>query len=277
MRIADLTLAFLDQHPQALPLDGRADAEVRVWLGGHVAARNLAAGKLDDPSPYAMPDHVLGRGARYSLDEIGDALKTLAAWYSNANAALMGVQQHLAARRLKAPPVRCWPHDFDLDCAVALPRGRTMGIGYSPGDEFCDEPYFYTSMWPEPSIPGLPLLPAMAHWHTYKFLAALAPAHKIVAAHDQGAYVQQFLDVSVAAALTRCVSGATELRSAIRRRPAIFLANLEHRAHGRLLCARELIFVAGGRIWHTSRQVRYDEGAFAVSWGAGLPGRAARR
>ena len=76
-----------------------------------------------------------------------------------------------------------------------------MGIGYSPGDEFCDEPYFYTSMWPEPSIPQLPLLPAMAHWHTYKFLAALAPAHKIVAAHDQGAYVRQFLDVSVAAAL----------------------------------------------------------------------------
>jgi hypothetical protein len=76
-----------------------------------------------------------------------------------------------------------------------------MGIGYCPGDEFCDEPYFYTSMWPEPAIPGLPLLPAMAHWHTYKFLAAMAPAHKIVAAHDQGVYVQQFLDVSVAAAL----------------------------------------------------------------------------
>jgi hypothetical protein len=201
LRLADLTLAFLDQHPHALALDGRADAEVRVWLGGHVAARNLASGRLDDPLPYVIPDHVLARGARYSLDEIGDALNVLATWYSNANAALVGVQQHLAARRLNAPPVRCWPHHFDLDCLVALPRGRTMGIGYSPGDEFCDEPYFYTSMWPEPSIPGLPLLPAMAHWHTYKFLAALAPAHKIVAAHDQGAYVQQFLDVSIAAAL----------------------------------------------------------------------------
>ena len=148
-----------------------------------------------------MPDHVLTLGARYSLDEIGDALAVLSTWYSNSNAALNGVQKHLAARKLKAPPVRCWPHHFDLDCPVDLGRGRTMGIGYCPGDEFCDEPYFYTSMWPEPSIPGLPLLPAMAHWHTYKFLAALAPAHKIVAAHDQGAYVQQFLNVSVAAAL----------------------------------------------------------------------------
>jgi hypothetical protein len=201
LRLADLTLAFLDQHPHALPLDGRAEAEVRSWLGGHVAARNLAAGKLDDPPPYTMPDHALALGARYSLDELGDALKVLAAWYSNANAALGGVQKHLASKKLKAPAVRCWPHHFDLDCSVALPRGRIMGIGYSPGDEYCDEPYFYTSMWPEPFIPSLPLLPAMAHWHTYKFLAALAPAHKIVAAIDQGAYVRQFLDVSVQAAL----------------------------------------------------------------------------
>ena len=201
LRIADLTLAFIDVHPHPLPLDGRSESEVRTWLGGHIAARALAAGKLDDALPYALPGHVLAQGARYSLDEMGGALTTLAAWYSNASAALIGVQKHLSARKLRAPAVRCWPHHFDLDCLVALPRGRTMGIGYCPGDEFCDEPYFYTSMWPEPSIPGLPLLPAMAHWHTYKFLAALAPAHKIVAAHDQGAYVKQFLDVSIAAAL----------------------------------------------------------------------------
>ena len=141
-------------------------------------------------------------GARYSLDEIGDALKVLATWYSNANAALDGRAE--ASRGAEAEGARRCAAGRTISiwiASVALPRGRTMGIGYCPGDEFCDEPYFYTSMWPEPSIPGLPLLPAMAHWHTYKFLAALAPAHKIVAAHDQGAYVQQFLDVSVAAAL----------------------------------------------------------------------------
>lgn len=201
LRIADLTLAFLDVHPHALALDGRADAEVRVWLGGHIAARNLVVGRLDAPSPYAVPEHALALGARYSLDELGDAFRTLAAWSANANAALASVQRRLAAMKLKAPLVRCWPHHFDFDCLVALGRGRTMGVGFSPGDEFCDEPYFYTSMWPEPSIPGLPLLPAMAHWHTYKFLAAMAPAHKIVAAHDQGAYVERFLDIAVAAAL----------------------------------------------------------------------------
>ena len=201
LRIADLTLAFLGPNPRELALDGRAEAEVRIWLGGHLAARDVVAGKLDDPLPYAMPAHALALGARYSLDEIGGALTTLATWAANANAALNAVQKRLVARKLKAPSVRCWPHRFDLDCAVALGRGRSMGVGYCPGDEFCDEPYFYTSMWPEPSIPKLPLLPAMAHWHSYKFLAALAPAHKILAAHDQGSYVRQFLDVSVQAAL----------------------------------------------------------------------------
>ena len=201
LRIADLTLAFLDRHPQQLPLDGRADPEVRTWLGGHVAARNLASGMLDDPSPYAMPDHALALGARYTLDEYRDAFKVLAVWYGNAGAALSGVQKRLAANKLRAPEVRCWPHHFDMDTLVDLGRGRTMGIGYCPGDEFCDEPYFYTSMWPEPSIPNLPLLPAMAHWHTYKFLAALAPAHKIVASLDQPRDIAGFFDISIDAAL----------------------------------------------------------------------------
>src|SRR5436190_3660867 len=125
LRIADLTLAFLDVHPHALSLDGRAEAEVRTWLGGHVAASNLAAGKLDAPLRYVIPDHALARGARYSLDDLGESLKTLAHWYSNANAALGGVQKRLAVKKLKAPPVRCWPHHFDLDCAVNLGRGRT--------------------------------------------------------------------------------------------------------------------------------------------------------
>jgi hypothetical protein len=201
LRLSDLTLAFLDVHPRELALDGRAEAEVRAWLGAQVAARDLAAERLDDPSPYAMPAHALALGARYSLDELGDCFATLARWYANAHAVLDKARRRLLARRLKAPPVRCWPHHFDLDCLVPLGRGRTIGIGFCPGDEYCDEPYFYISMWPEPPIPKLPLLPQPGHWHTYKFLAALAPAHKIYAARDQGEYVRRFLDVSVDAAL----------------------------------------------------------------------------
>jgi hypothetical protein len=201
LRIADLTLVTLSDGADELALDGRADVEVRRWLGEHLAAHGLKPAALDAPAPYEMPWHVIAIGARYSLDELLDSFETLSTWFANAHEALGLVHDKLAARKLKTPPVRAWPHHFDLDCLVGLGRGRSMGIGFSPGDAYCDEPHFYTTIHPEPPIPQLPLLPAMAHWHTHQFLAALAPAHKIVAADDQGAYVANFFDAATAAAL----------------------------------------------------------------------------
>ncbi len=203
LRVVDLALEVRgDGFLESLPLDGRADVEARRWLGDRLAARGLDAGALDAPAPYAMPWHVIALGARYSLDELAEPFAALAAWFANANDALERVRAKLVTHRPKPPPVRAWPHHFDLDCLVELGRGRSMGIGFSPGDHYCDEPHFYTTIYPEPPIPRLPLLPAMGHWHTYQFLAALAPAHKIVAAHDQASYVADFFDAAVKAALT---------------------------------------------------------------------------
>jgi hypothetical protein len=201
LRIADLTLAVLGAEPQTLSLDGRAEAEVRAWLGRQLAAMGLDAAALDAPSPYGMPLHVLAIGARYSLDELIDPFRVLATWYPNAFGLLGRLQQQLVARKLKAPPVRCWPHHFDLDSAVVLGPDRGMGVGFSSGDDYCDEPYFYVTIYPEPVIPLLPLLPPQGHWHSQEFVAAFAPAHKIVVAADQGAYVEAFFGVAVEAAL----------------------------------------------------------------------------
>lgn len=205
LRIADLSLAVIDGTTQALPLDGRAEADVRRWLGERLAAKGCDVSKLDAPGPYDLPDHVLARGARYSLEELGAQFEALAAWYANAHGLLESVRSRPAMRRLRAPAVRCWPHHFDMDSAVPMGRSggkdRGMGLGFCPGDEFCGEPYFYVTMWPEPWIPNMPLLPPQGHWHSYKFFAALSPAHKIVVAADQDAYVEAFFDVAIEAAL----------------------------------------------------------------------------
>src|SRR5207249_2872693 len=148
LRLVDLTLSLLGETPRELPLDGRADAEVRAWLGKELGGRGLDANKLDQPAPYGIPPHVLALGARYSLDELQDPFRVLATWYENASGMLAHVQQKLAARKLMSPPVRCWPHHFDLDCIVSFGRDRGMGIGFSPGDEYCDEPYFYVTIYP---------------------------------------------------------------------------------------------------------------------------------
>jgi hypothetical protein len=201
LRIPDLTLCVLGGAPQSLPLDGRAEPEVRTWLADVLRGRGLDAAKLDAPAPYDMPHHVLALGARYSIEELGDPLAALAVWFANGQSMLNAVRQGLLARKLKAPAVRCWPNHFDMDSLISLGGNRAVGSGFCPGDEFCDEPYFYISIYPEPYIPALPLLPPVGHWHSYKFIAALAPAHKIVASLDQRADIAGFFDISIGAAL----------------------------------------------------------------------------
>jgi len=200
--LADLTLTVFNAgvSSQMLPLDGCTDADVRAWLGQQLTA-NADTAALDKPLPYEIPKHAIDSGGRYTGTELAEPLRMLATWYADANGLLWEVQQRMVARRLKAPPVRCWPHHFDLDTPITLGRDRSMGLGFSPGDQYCDEPYFYVSIHPEPKIPALPLLPPVGHWHAHEFVAAFAPAHKIVAAKDQGADVAEFFEVATDAAL----------------------------------------------------------------------------
>lgn len=109
-------------------------------------------------------------------------------------------------RKLAASPVYCWPHHFDLATQIKLPIRNAdttgdIGVGFSPGDEYYDEPYFYVSVYPEPDPAILPMLPAMGHWHTHEFTAGVKPAHKILTATDQASETDNFLQGAAAIAL----------------------------------------------------------------------------
>ena len=203
LRIADLTLALCE--PDAGPptdvfsLAGRCDPDACTWLMGHAGMRNLDPGALDAPLPYMLADRP--DGGAYAVD--AEALDALAAWFSNADAALCAVRDAIIARGLAAPAVRCWPHHFDLDTLVTVAPGRTTGVGFEPGDDSYDEPYFYVSVFPAPDVGRLPALPPIGHWHTTNFTAAVAPAQRILAAPEQGTAVATFLraatDATIAA------------------------------------------------------------------------------
>ena len=160
LKISELTLVLRDgpgrAGSQAISLDGRRDADIREWLGGQLRASGLEAEALDAPSPYRMPAHPIGHGAPYAAGGLAEALAELAAWYGNADLVLSETRRRMIARGLEAPPVRCWPHHFDLDSLIPLGSGRTIGTGFSPGDDYYDEPYFYVSLHPAPdaTAPG---------------------------------------------------------------------------------------------------------------------------
>jgi hypothetical protein len=200
LNISQLTLVLSDApnvaQSEAIDLDGRRDAEIRQWLGRHLSGRGLDAAALDTPSPYQMPEHPIGQGAPYGPAALAAALAELVAWYENANQVLGETRQRIVGRGIEAPPVRCWPHHFDLDSLIALgspPGARTVGLGFCPGDDYYDQPYFYVSCYPPPDVAALPLLPSVGHWHTHHFTAAVAVADRILAADDPGAATEAFL------------------------------------------------------------------------------------
>jgi hypothetical protein len=198
LSISDLTLTLWDSssaaESQVVSLQGRREPDIRHWLGQHLGAKGLDADALDAPSPYQLPQHPVGHGAPYGAAGPA-ALAALAAWYANANQILGETRQGIVARGIDAPPLRCWPHHFDLDSLIALGAAapaRTVGLGFCPGDAYYDQPYFYVSSHPQPDVAALPALP-VGHWHTHHFTAAVAVADRIVDARDQRAATQAFL------------------------------------------------------------------------------------
>jgi hypothetical protein len=188
----------------SLSLNGRTDAQIRQWLGGELAARRLDPAALDAPSPYEMPAHALARGAPYDTSGSADGLVELASWYANANLSIGRVRAQMMHG--VTSEVCCWPHHFDLATLTMLPKrgadaDRYLGAGLSPGDGYYDEPYFYVSVYPKPDPAALPTLPMIGHWHTHEFVAAISPAHKIVAEKNQMVAANEFLRHSIALAL----------------------------------------------------------------------------
>jgi len=207
LRFADLSLALIEPDatsPQdTFPLAGRCDPDACAWLMGHAGMRDLDPGALDAPLPYMLPERPTGGTYTVDAEELGQ----LATWFPNGKAALDDIRERLIARGLDAPPVRCWPHHFDLDTLVTVAPGRTTGVGFEPGDDSYDEPYFYVSVYPAPDVGRLPALPPIGHWHTKNFTAAVAPAQRILQTRDPGADVSGFLraatDATIAALTTR--------------------------------------------------------------------------
>jgi hypothetical protein len=201
LKIPELTLVLWNKGTsdaaQAVSLEGRWDDDVGKWLRDRLREMGLDPAALDAPLPYQLPKHAIGSGAPYPAAALAGALAELAAWFGNANLVLGEARQRALARGLDAPPVRCWPHHFDLDSLVRLGGGRTVGAGFCPGDEYYDEPYFYVSRYPAPDLSRLPSLPLGGHWHTHNFTAAIALARNLVRVAGQRGETETFLNTAI--------------------------------------------------------------------------------
>jgi hypothetical protein len=167
LRLGALVLCVVDAEHRPVaeyPLAGRTLGEARHWLGGALTGRVHSRASI---APIELPEALMAER------QIGTPLVLhvesveLAKYYANANLLL---DPWASA----ASPVRLWPHHFDIAVLLTGPkRGQTIGVGMSPGDSSYEEPYWYVTPWPYPSLIGLPPLVGGGEWHVSEWVGAV--------------------------------------------------------------------------------------------------------
>jgi len=156
LRIRDLTLLLGDDE---LPLDGRTIDEAFAWVRERLPKVRR---EFNDP----MPSHPVASGAPFSLRD-AEAFEELSHYFAMTVPLLRAIHDD----------VRCWPHHFDIATLLEYDGGaRNVGAGLSPGDESCDEPYWYVNFWPPETLHEHRALPNGARWVTSGWAGAMLPA-----------------------------------------------------------------------------------------------------
>jgi len=186
LQVADLALVCGEQ---SLALHGRTWDEAADWIRGVLQEHGLSLEPFGKPLHFEIPDHPAAHGAPFDALNEAVALAELARYWANGDLALRGI----------AGPVRCWPHHFDIGGLMELPAGRSIGFGLEPGDEYYPQPYFYVSLYPNPDPAVLPPLANGGHWHTDRWVGAVATAEEFARgdAAWQEAWVGRFVGGAV--------------------------------------------------------------------------------
>lgn len=144
---------------QQIGLDGRTIAEGKQWIAAQLGKK--LAGEI--ATPYALPSHRVGTGGAFSASAEA-ALEDLTRSYANAVRALLCVREMVKSDQ----PVRVAPEPLHVVCGAAFGGGKSVGLGYAPGDDEIAEPYFYAKPCPLPSYDAdaLPELEGGGEWKT---------------------------------------------------------------------------------------------------------------
>ena len=196
VRPADLTLLALDdagRTASTFPLAGATLAHAHAWARQECAAAHGDPARYTDRKHYEIPGHAVSTGAAFGAD--ADALSGLARLWGNVVPLLDAV----AESQLGSSSVRLWPHHFDVGLILTLDTRRSIGVGFTPGDHYYDEPYWYVSPYPTPVTSARPTLSGGGHWHDHEFFSAVLPWSAYAEPEDlQGGQVARYLSSALA-------------------------------------------------------------------------------
>jgi hypothetical protein len=199
-----MTLLLIDSADFELAsfqLQDRTLEEGYTWLEENILDHLGKAISLSRPD-HDLPDSPVSTGATFDVEV--NSLEEFEAWYHNANELL----QALATEFPNASDVRCWPHHFDIAALVQFDsdkeaeKARSIGVGFSPGDDSFDAPYWYVLPWPPPDEKSLSDKLVEVGWHANGWIGAVLKSEQIrlASANDQKELVSSFVQSAVSSA-----------------------------------------------------------------------------
>jgi hypothetical protein len=183
----------------AIPLDRTTIPAAADHLRHALTAAGLDRSRYALDRHYELPAHPVATGSEFDASD-WSAFDQLARWYGNSVLEL----NRLASDEAGASEVRTWPHHFDTATLISHGEGRSNGVGFSPGDQYYDEPYFYANVSPQPDADRLTgSLAGDGSWHTRDWIGAVLPGSRVHGdATAQQSQVREFLDSALAACRT---------------------------------------------------------------------------
>jgi len=186
------------QLEQSLDLAKCSVAEVRAWVDNQLRAADL------QPLQHAVMPYTLPGDENYAgFSDLVGHCSELGEWFDIVQTGLATLvnQQDVAVNNAT---VRCWPHHFDLGALLMLESGdpesaRSISLGFSPGDNNYEEPYFYFSPWPAPVAANLPLPEVPLTWHTDGFVSLVVRVSELAEAGSTDSLLEKALGLALTA------------------------------------------------------------------------------
>ena len=186
LKFSPLTLIFLqgEKHVAQLTLEGKLVSDAEEWVDKTALSLGLSAASAGE-IPYDLPAEVLAIST-YDSGRATDQLAAMREWFKLASSVLQTLAFEEASRKPGPGPIRCWPHHFDIATYIALEEGdpetaKGIGVGMSPGDASCNEPYFYINPWPHLDKASLPKPTAPGYWHLDGYVGLVATSTSLQA------------------------------------------------------------------------------------------------
>ena len=194
-----------DHDFSELSLHGKTEAQIIAWYHNALKSSNFDPSSFTMKRHYEIPETPQASGAIFDLFDPVPFLEH-SNHFANANLLL----NNIATQTSGSSDVRCWPHHFDLGMLITLEENddpekmKSVGVGFSPGDDNYDEPYYYVSPWPYPDLNLLRNddLSGEGKWHTSGFVSAILTVSDFKDANNQQKYVEDFLSGAIAISKT---------------------------------------------------------------------------